>query len=50
MLINVLLDLTMMKNFLVKKYHIFNVIGALMYFAYYTRSDIVFVINLLSKI
>ena len=30
MLINVLLYLTMMKNFLVKKYYIFNVIRALM--------------------
>ena len=45
MLINVLLDLTMIKNFLVKKYHIFNVIRALMYFAYYTRFDRVFVIT-----
>jgi len=50
MLINVLLDLTMMKNFLVKKYHIFNVIRALMYFAYCTRLDIVFTVNLLSNI
>ena len=50
MLINVFLDLTMMKNFLVKKYHIFNAIRTLMYFVYYTRLDIVFVVNLLSNI
>jgi len=51
MLINVILDLTMMKNFLVKKYHIFNVIRALMYFAHCPIGlDIIFVINLLSNI
>jgi len=50
MLINVILDLTMMKKFLVKKYHIFNVKRTLMYFAYYTRLDIVIVVNLLANI
>jgi len=33
-----------------KKYHIFNVIRELMYFAYCTRLDIVFAVNLLSNI